>query len=357
MKIIHCSDLHLDSALSSNLPTEKAKERNAELCAAFGRMVDFAEHRQVSAVLIAGDLFDSSYVSAAVRDYVLQQIRRTAGVTFFCLRGNHDEGSDTFRGQQLPANLVTFGPRWESHRCGDVVITAMEPDDAGWHEMYSRLRLKEEDVNIVMLHGQISAQSGAEQIALPLLRGKHIRYLALGHLHRYQKEQLDPDGEYCYSGCPEGRGFDECGEKGFSLLEVNGGMLRSCFVPFAKRILHEVAVDISGAETVTQIISRMEQAAAGIGPEDLVKFILRGTYTLQTHKDIAFARKMMEPKFWFVKIKDESTLYIDRESYLYDASLKGEFLRLVLASERTDAEKERIITCGIRALSGEEVAL
>ena len=35
MKLIHCSDLHLDSALGSNFTPEKAQQRNAELCAAF----------------------------------------------------------------------------------------------------------------------------------------------------------------------------------------------------------------------------------------------------------------------------------------------------------------------------------
>ena len=53
MKLIHCSDLHLDSALGSNFTPEKAQQRNAELCAAFARMVQFAVREQVQAVLKA----------------------------------------------------------------------------------------------------------------------------------------------------------------------------------------------------------------------------------------------------------------------------------------------------------------
>ena len=83
MKIIHCSDLHLDSALGSNLSPEKARERNAELCATFGRMVRFAVRQQVRAVLIAGDLFDTAQVSSRTADYVLDQIRKAPDVTFF----------------------------------------------------------------------------------------------------------------------------------------------------------------------------------------------------------------------------------------------------------------------------------
>ena len=355
MKIIHCSDLHLGSALRTHLSPEKARERNAELCAAFGRLVRYAVREGVEAVLIAGDLFDSAHVSGHAADYVLEQMRSAPSVTFFCIRGNHDEYHPAFADGKRPENLVAFGPKWESHRCGDVVITAIQPEGSSWLTFYEELKLGKEDVNIVMLHGQISTQPGEALIALPLLRGKGIHYLALGHLHTYRKAPLDLDGVYCYSGCLEGRGFDECGEKGFVLLEADGGRIHSSFIPLAARQLHEVAVDITAAETVTQILQRMETAAEGIPQEDLVKFTLRGSYTLQTQKDLVFWQKSLSHRFWFVKIQDESNLRINREDYTHDASLKGEFVRLVLSSDRDESEKMRIITCGIQALSGEEV--
>ena len=357
MKLIHCSDLHLDSALRSNLSQEKAKMRSMELCTTFGRLVAFAKREQVSAVLIAGDLFDSPYVSRRTADYVLDIICSAEKITFFYLRGNHDESRDVLAGRELPANLKTFGDRWTSYRCGQAVITATEPEGDGWLTMYESLRLDEKDLNIVMLHGQTATQPAVEKIALPLLRNKHIRYLALGHLHAYSRAALDADGEYCYPGCPEGRGFDECGRKGFVLLETDGTRFRSEFVPFASRTLHERRVDISGAETVPQILARLKQAAADIEPEDMVKFTLTGTCTLQTRKDLQFLQRMLEESFWFVKLKDESRLQVDRQSYEYDVSLKGEFVRSVLASDYSEAEKMRIITCGIGALNGEEVLL
>lgn len=357
MKIIHCADLHLDSALGSNFSPEKAVQRNAELCATFARLVRYAIREQVSAVLIAGDLFDSAYVSARTADFVTEQMRAAKDVTFFCLRGNHDGVRDAFEIVNKPDNLVTFGPSWESHRIGNAVITAMEPTGQMWMDMYTALQLSPQDVNIVMLHGQVAAQPGPEMIALPQLRGKAIRYLALGHLHSYSSAKLDVDSVYCYAGCLEGRGFDECGEKGFVLLDLAGGRITSRFVPFASRMLHEVFVDISDAETVSAILSKMREAASGIGAEDLVKFVLTGAYTLQTQKDLPFLQKMLESDFWYVKIRDKSKLKIDPVSYEYDISLKGEFIRTVLASGKSSEEKERIISCGIRALSGQEVQL
>ena len=354
MKIIHCSDLHLDSPLGRNYSPDQAKKRNAELCATFGRMVQFARQEQVEAVLIVGDLFDSAYSSARTVDFVLDQIRNALEVTFFYIRGNHDGSRDPFAERELPQNLKTFGSGWTSYPCADVLITGME---LGPESRFDELNLPADRCNIVMLHGEPSAQPGPDLIPMYLLRNKHIDYLALGHLHSYQEGKLDDRGRYCYSGCMEGRGFDECGEKGFVLLSVLPSGIHQMFVPFASRTLHEIRVDITNAETVTQILSLMRSFAEHIPQKDLVKFVLTGSCTARTQKDTDFLHKMLETSFWYVKVQDESRLHFSRESYEYDASLKGEFTRLVLSSDRTDGEKERIIFCGLRALMGEEVLL
>lgn len=357
MKIIHCSDIHLDSKMEANLSAQQARERNAEISATFARMVSYAEENHVDAVLIAGDLFDSRRFSAQTADVVMDRIRRASQIDFLYLRGNHDEAGDPFAGMELPGNFKTFGDGWTYYEYGDVTIAGLELGRENWDSMYAQLKLDKDQTNIVMLHGQVSTQPGEEMIALPRLRGKGIRYLALGHIHSYQKEQLDADGEYCYCGCLEGRGFDECGRKGFVLLNVQQGKVSSEFVPFASRTLYDLSVDITGLTTVSQIRQAMEAAAEGVGANSLVKFTLTGAYTLETQKDLHFLRKSVEPLFWFVKIKDESRFQIEKETYEHDASLKGEFIRLVMASDKSEEEKARIICCGIQALSGEEIVL
>lgn len=357
MKIIHCSDIHLDSKMEANLTAQQAKERNAEISATFTRMVSYAEEHHVDAVLIAGDLFDTRRFSAQTADVVMDRIRRASRIDFLYLRGNHDEAGNPFSGMELPDNFKTFGDSWIYYTYGDVTIAGLELGRENWNTMYAQLELRKDQTNIVMLHGQTATQPGEEMVALPMLRGKGIRYLALGHIHSYQKDRLDPEGEYCYCGCLEGRGFDECGQKGFMLLDVQDGKVKSEFVPFASRTLYELPVDITGLTTVSQIRQAMEAAAEGIGAGSLVKFTLTGTYTLETQKDLHFLRKSLEPLFWFVKIKDESRFKIEKETYEHDASLKGEFIRLVMASDKSEEEKARIICCGIQALSGEEIIL
>ena len=65
--------------------------------------------------------------------------------------------------------------------------------------------------------------------------------------------------------------------------------------------------------------------------------------------------KIYQDRFYFIKIYDETDVLIDYERYENDASLKGEFIRLVLSEKLSEKEKKEIIVTGIKALSGEEV--
>jgi hypothetical protein len=66
---------------------------------------------------------------------------------------------------------------------------------------------------------------------------------------------------------------------------------------------------------------------------------------------------VLSQKFYFAKVCDETHLLIRPEEYQNDISLKGEFVRRVMASELSDEEKERVLACGFRALCSEEVEL
>lgn len=357
MKIIHCSDIHLDSKMESNLTKQQAAQRSSELRQTFADLADYAAENGVSVVLIAGDLFDTQRISATTVGCVLDAIAAHPEVDFLYLRGNHDESARAFAGAVLPKNLKLFSDRWEYHRYGNVVITGAELTDSNHLSLYGSLKLSPKDVNIVTLHGQESTVPGPELVCLPSLRGKNIRYLALGHLHSYRLQQLDHSGEYCYCGCLEGRGFDECGEKGFVLIDIDADRLRSRFVPFARRQLHEFRVDITGQTQSNRICTAMLEAAADVPRKDLVKFTLCGSYTPETNKDLPHLTHVLQNRFFAVKLADESRLLLEHGSYENDISLKGEFTRLVLAAGLPEDDRDAVLLAGLQALSGEEVAL
>lgn len=360
MRIIHCADLHLDSKMESNLDKEQALLRRSELIETYERMVEYAQENQVSAILISGDLFDKVHIRKEVKRRVVEQIVAHPGIEFFYLKGNHDRCDFMEEGiDDIPSNFHMFTDDcWTSYQIEDVVITGMEINSSNVATMAQRLALDSASTNIVMLHGQQSdydGKDGAEIINTTALKGKFIDYLALGHVHKYIFEQLDERGVYCYPGCLEGRGFDETGDKGFVLMEVEDGVITSEFIPFALRRLHEIEVPVTADMTLQDTVAAAKELLLDVDKQDLVKFVITGERELDDELDIVRFVRLFENSYFFVKCYDRTKTLVDYESYKYDKSLKGEFVRLVQAQDMDEDEKAKIIEIGIRAIMGEDI--
>ena len=367
MRMIHCADLHLDSKLTANLSGEKRRERQAELLHSFRRMVRYAVDHQVEAILIAGDLFDTNVVSATAANTVWQAVIQHPEICFYYLKGNHDTEGFWKEREEIPDNLKLFTDSWSYYfqpcRRGQIVIAGAEMNGMNRDMLCDSLFLHPDAFNIVMLHGQESEYKGkdkTETIPLRQLRGRHIDYLALGHIHQFKQDRLDARGMWCYPGCLEGRGFDECGEHGFVLLEIDEetGICNSEFVPFAERNLYSRSVAISGCTCTEEIEQRVrwDLEQAHYSHKSMIKVILTGQIATDTEKNLTLLTKSLSQNYYFVKIYDETRFCIDYEAYAMDVSLQGEFIRTVFAAEEIpEEEKAVIIRYGIQALAGEEL--
>lgn len=356
MKIIHCADLHIDSKMETNLTADKAKIRKTELLLTFENLVDFAKNNDVDVIIIAGDMFDSARVSSKSRDRIFNTINSHKNIDFIYLSGNHDEENIISQAQKID-NLKVFTNDWSTFNYGDIEISGVKLNSNA--TTYDLLQLDKEKFNIVVLHGQITKynlKDNSEKIHLSKLKNKNIDYLALGHIHSFEIDKLDSRGVYCYSGCMEGRGFDECGEKGFVLLEIEDKKLNYQFIPFAKRTFIEFEVDISGKDDWFDIERDILDKLSVIENKNILKVILKGKYKLSLNKQIEHLESKLNDIYFFAKIKDNSTLEIDIKDFQKDLSLKGEFIREVLNSDLTDSEKEGIILTGLKALEGEDIS-
>ena len=347
--------------METNLDSEKARLRREELFAAYERMVDYAAREGVGAILIAGDMFDRPHLSRSIRNRALEPMKMHPDIDFFYLRGNHDN-SDFLAGldeEEISANLKTFSDKgWRSYDCGDLVITGAELSAENSESLPRSLHLDPDRVNLVMLHGQVREYAGndsAEEVVLPAYRGKGIDYLALGHIHSFHQEKLDERGIFCYSGCLEGRGFDECGPKGFVQIDVTGGRLTSRFIPFARRQLQEIQVELSPEDRMLQVMSKSDKALRDISGEDLIKLVFTGHISMDLELDTDRVLRRFVSRFFYIKVSDRTRTQIDFEAYLNDRTIKGEFVRLIRDSDLSDEDKERVTRIGMRALIGEEL--
>lgn len=363
MKIIHCSDLHLDSKMEANLNKEKSRERKNEILITFERMINYAKENDVKIIIIAGDLFDKKTISAKAKNVVKTAIVSNPEIDFIYLKGNHDEAGFIDEDEEIPSNLKTFNDNWTTYKYRELTISGIEFGDINKekdnYDIYNSLLLEKNKINIVVMHGQESesnVKDKTEIINLKELKNKNIDYLALGHIHSFKQGKLDKRGIYCYSGCLEGRGFDECGEKGFVLLDIEENKIKSEFIPFASRKLYEIHVDITDATENNEIEQRIIKKIKSIPETSLVKLVLDGEVEIGKERDIEYLTKKFESIFYYLKIEDKPKIKIDYMKYKNDISLKGEFIRTVIEQENlTEEEKSKIISTGIKALSGEDI--
>jgi DNA repair exonuclease SbcCD nuclease subunit len=352
MKIIHTSDIHLASPLSTRLPSSKVSERVRELTATLADMCYEGLRIGASAMIIAGDLFDSERITKKQLDSALAIFARAENMTFFYLPGNHERDLLINSSIELPENLMIFGKEWTYFKNGTVTVAGRSETSK---DMFDTLVLDGSKKNIVVLHGELrdrSAEGGV--IGIKDASDKGIDYLALGHYHTYSAHQIDHRGIAVYSGAPEGRGFDEVGELGFSQVDIGDCCTTHKFIPFAKRTLHIRDVDISGTLSTHEIEVRIDSQIADISEKDLVRVNFIGARELELRCDTVLIAGKYKERFYHFEIKDSSKLRTHTEDYIYDKSLRGEFIRLCLADESlSDEEKEKIIHCGLSALAGE----
>lgn len=367
MKLIHCADLHLDSKMTANLSKEKAKIRKIELINTFKKMVNYAGDNGINGIIIAGDLYDTKNISATAKNAVADEILNHPEIEFYYLKGNHDGDSFLSAFVDMPPNLHLFGRQWTYYfvKGTKIHIAGMEIDEDNTASMYDLLMLNPDDFNIVVLHGQEAVNKGKDKnknmvISLRELKNKNIDYLALGHIHEYRQERLDGRGMYCYSGCLEGRGFDECGEHGFVVIDIDeeNNTFRSKFINMASRQTYHITADVSGCLTTAEAAKKLESrfAEENIQEKNMVKVSLVGKVDIECDINVELLTKQFEDRFFFLKIKNETGFTFDYEKFALDVSLKGEFVRTVMAKEDISSEdKAVIIRYGMEALAGEEI--
>ena len=354
MKILHTSDIHLDSPLTTRLSADKVRARKKELLSSFQRSVDLAVRSGAIGFIISGDLFDSEKASRMAVEVALSIIADAPTVSFFYLFGNHERDMLIKSGIDLPKNLKVFDDGWSYYRFSDVVIAGRCTTEKG---MFDSLMLEEGKRNIVVLHGELADHSDVDgKIGRSEAAKLPIDYIALGHYHSYSEEKISQRCSAVYPGTPEGRGFDEAGDKGVVMLDIDSYGITHSFIKTCERTLHIIKVDVSALTNEYLIEREIENATRGIPTGDIVRVVLVGEKDIATEFNTDVINTRFMHKHYYFECRDESRMRISKDAFINDKTLKGEFIRGVLSDESlTDDEKQKVISMGLSALHGAEI--
>ena len=360
IKIIHGADFHLDSPFSGLSPQLSA-QRRGEQRELLDRLARLAREERADLVLLSGDLLDGELV-----------YRETAQALARCLGsipcpvaiapGNHDFYSprSVYATLDWPENVHIFtSPALQALPLPQLGCTVWGRAFTAPSQDTSPLAglppaREEEGLRLACLHGDLAPQSQYGPLTREEVAASGLCYLALGHVHQSSGLQREGDTFWAYPGCPEGRGFDETGEKGVLCLEAEKGRVTARFVPLCRRRYEHVEVDLTGAEDP---LAALLSSLPGETGEDIYRVTLTGSCP---PPDLAALERELAPRFFGLQLRDRTRLPVDLWRRREEDTLTGLFLREMwqLCRQEEDSQVCQLAArFGLAALEkGEDVA-
>ena len=359
LNILHAADLHLDSPFAGLTP-EQAALRRAEQRTLLDRLADLANEEQVDLVLLAGDLLDGERVFRETVDALAQTLGRIRAKVFIA-PGNHDpyNAASSYALPIWPDNVHIFtsphpvGVELPQFGCTvyGAAFTA-EQNDASALEGFCA---EEGSVNLMVLHGNTTGRDYAP-ISPAQIAASGLDYLALGHIHQASGLLKSGNTFWAYPGCPEGRGFDELGEKGALLVQVSPGQVQARFCSLASRRYEILEVDLTDC---SDPLTAVEAALPARTEADIYRIRLTGACDLSAQA-LSQLEQNLAPRFHALELQDRTHPPRDLWSRAGEDSLTGLFLRTMAQKLEEQPQSDTLqlaVRFGLAALEkGEDVA-
>ncbi|GAA2296186.1 exonuclease SbcCD subunit D [Nonomuraea roseoviolacea subsp. roseoviolacea] len=322
MKILHTADWHVGKVLKGRPRVDEHREVLRELVAA-------ARTHDVDAVIVAGDLFDTSAPTPEAQSLVLNALMalRGDGRDVVVLAGNHDNPQllEVYRPVLGKLGLHVLGSFRRPDQGGTLAFTARSGEPvrlgvlpflshryvvraaevlggtAAEHNRDYAARIGEligaltagfhnDTVNLVTTHGTLpgGAFGGGEREAQsifsyyfePTVFPPATQYAALGHLHR--RQQIPGPCPIWYSGSPLAVDFGEEGNTpGALLVEVSPGrpaVVRELTFASARRLrtVRGTLEELEGIEPGDDWLKVIVEEKPRVGLADDVRELLSG---------------------------------------------------------------------------------
>lgn len=355
MKFVHIADMHFDSPFV-NLSDKNilGDLRRLQQRKVFKKVIEYCKENEVEYLFISGDLYEHKYVKLSTIEYINQLFKEIPRVQVIIAPGNHDPyiKNSYYNKFNWNENVKIFEPKIETIEKEEIVIHGYGFDDfyctnCGIEEYEIEDTNK---INILVMHGTIDGASIEEKqynsITKKLLQEKKFDYVAMGHIHKPEYNT-----NIAYPGSTISLGFDELGEHGMLVGEIEKNNLKLEFIPLDEEEFKEIDLEVNDIVSKEELIEKINQLA--IKDNEYSKIILRGNRNFEINPyDIM---KYIENER-IIKIKNHTKIAYDLEKMANENTLKGLFVKEMLEKLKQDLseeEKEMIekaIEIGLEAL-------
>ncbi len=369
IKILQAGDLHFDTPFK-DLDKNISIISKEELLEVFSKIIDTAMENSVDILLLTGDIFDNLTINKKTLIFIKNQIERISNIRVFISPGNHDPYNEKsfYKMINWPDNVYIFKGGIENVIVEDLNTVVWGAAFNEYHVRKSMLKdinIKENYINIMTIHGDISNTDDGNEynpITIKDIENSKLDYIAIGHRHNFSGILRENNTYYAYAGCPQGRGFDELGDKGIILGEITKGAVDLRFVRTSKRNYYVEEIDISNSVSYDEVRLKILSAIDKEERENnLYKIILKGEVEsyINLREDIILEK--IKSDFYFVKVIDKTEVKLDFDEISKDYSIKGVYAKKLLEKMKEEDCNNEILQMalklGIQSLSQEEVNL
>ena len=362
MKIIHFADLHLDSAFAwCGARDDAGRRRRQALRDALVRIADTAREVNADALFCGGDLYEHERVTSDTAAFLQRTFAELAPIRVFIAPGNHDyygpgsvyattDWSDNvhiFRENSLqPVPLADGLTLWGAAHCAP----------AGTGDFLSGFRVEGKGAHIALFHGAERSwffEQGADKephaaFDADAIPGAGLHHVFLGHYHRPK----DADN-HTYPGNPDPLQFGEDQPNGLirgpviATIAADGSVRRERRT-VAQTQAHDISLDVTSLASQQEARERVAELTQGLA--GVVRLTVRG----DLESDIDLPESALRDALGGFDAAQINTSEL-RQGYNLDAirqepTVKGEFVRDVLAAGLAPDEERRILITGLRAL-------
>ena len=352
VKFIHMADLHLDMPFT-NLNKEKGLSavRRKEQRDALKAVIDRAVSEKVDFILIAGDLFEYNYVRKSTIDYVIE-LFSSVKIPIFISPGNHDPITEDsyYKRAQWPNNVHIFSDlekvSMEKVNIYGKGFKTIKDNGEGLENFVVE---DDNELNIVLLHGTLDLPEAFSDGYNPLtsrqIKDWNADYIALGHIHKMNEMKNNA----VYPGSLMSLGFDEPGEHGAMLVNLDKRKVKTEFISFDYRRCETVSLDYTEKKFEDEVISSLEKDLKSYSSRCFMKIEIDVSDKADVEEEII--EYLLKERFEYFELRINRIR--DYEEIACEKNVKGLFVKKMLERIKSGDEiAEKALKIGIRALEG-----
>lgn len=361
MRLLAFSDLHLEAPFVRGGP-RLAALRRASLRNALARIVELAHELRVDAVLCPGDLYEHERFTPDTVALLERSFAELAPIPLLVAPGNHD-----WWGASSIYAAAEFGPH--VHVFDRPELTPFDGVDglriwgaahrapSGTAGFLDDFAVDGDAVHLGLFHGsELGGWAGEHEAGKVQHAPFHAHQIAtsglahavVGHHHRRVEGP-----HHTYPGCPVPLAYGDPGDGGAVLLELDGsGVAGRTWHSVTDLRAHDLDLDLTGLGDLGAIEQLIDTAVAPLDGVARVTLVGELAPSLVLDLDVLASRRgdlqelmvrtgRLTPGHDLASIGDEPTV-------------RGQFVRDVLASDLSVDQQQRVILTGLRALEGRD---